>query len=193
MAEVIIKSSGSDPTELISLDLVKSHLRVENNDEDELITQYMASAMDYMQSVSGRLFKYTNYTPTIHLYIDKNEKIAQIRRATNLKFSSARYINSDGGFTSMPADSYRYSLEVYPCVVQVIQEPSDLSDLHYEGIYRFTFTGGELVSTLPNQFKIAMLMLVSHYYTNREAEYVGGITTELKEGVRRLMNTVKRF
>lgn len=193
MAEVVINPATADPTELMSLDIVKEHLRVESENEDQLILQYMSAAMDYMSSVSGRTFKYASSSPTIYLYMDKNERIAQIRRARDLTFISARYAAEDGVYKTLPSDAFRYSKEVYPTAVEVTDPPSDLDPRSYEGIYRFAFTGGDNVSDLPNQFKIAMLMLVGHYYANREAEYVGGITTELKEGVRRLMNTVKRF
>jgi hypothetical protein len=36
-------------------------------------------------------------------------------------------------------------------------------------------------------------MLVAHYDAHREAEYVGGITTEIKEGVQRLLGSVRRY
>ena len=193
MAEVVIKPATADPTELVPLDVVKAHLRVESDDEDVLILSYMSAAMDYMSSVSGRTFKYTSSLPTIYLYMDKNERIAQVRRAKGLSFISARYIAEGGVYKTLDSDAYRYSKEVYPTAVEITDPPSDIDSRSYEGLYRFTFSGGDTVSDLPNQFKIALLMLVGHYYANREAEYVGGITTELKEGVRRLMNTVKRF
>jgi len=34
---------------------------------------------------------------------------------------------------------------------------------------------------------------VGHYDSQREAEYIGGLTSEVKEGVHRLMSTVKLY
>ena len=53
--------------------------------------------------------------------------------------------------------------------------------------------GGDNVKDLPRQYRQAMLLLVGHYDSQREAEYVGGLTTEIKEGVQRLLATVKVY
>lgn len=49
--------------------------------------------------------------------------------------------------------------------------------------------GGIELTTAPRAYRQAMLLLVGHYDTQREAEYVGGITSEIKEGVQRLLQS----
>lgn len=56
----------------------------------------------------------------------------------------------------------------------------------------YMIAGTELAS-LPKQYKQAALLLVGHYYNMREAENIGGITTEVKEGVHRLLQSVRQF
>jgi rod shape determining protein RodA len=60
-------------------------------------------------------------------------------------------------------------------------------------VYRITLAGGDNVKDLPRQYRQAMLLLVGHYDSQREAEYIGGLTTEIKEGVQRLLATVKVY
>lgn len=52
---------------------------------------------------------------------------------------------------------------------------------------------GTAFGSLPKQYRQAALLLVGHYYNMREAENIGGITTELKEGVSRLIQSVRQF
>lgn len=53
--------------------------------------------------------------------------------------------------------------------------------------------GGQDARELPPQFRQAVLLLVGHYDMNREAEYTGGISTELKEGVRRIVSSLMLY
>jgi len=59
--------------------------------------------------------------------------------------------------------------------------------------WKLHLTAGTPFESLPKQYKQAALLLVGHYYNMREAENIGGITTELKEGVRRLIQSVRQF
>lgn len=193
MAEVKIRNATVKGTDFVSLDLMKQHLRVENSEEDTLIKAYMDSAAQYIESVSGRVFTYSNSTPQARVFVDANEREAFVRRINNLSLVTASYKDKDGVKHVLPEDNYALMTDTYPAVIRIKKEPSDLMKEDPEGAYMFLLSGGEAASDAPAQFKMAMFLLVSHYYTNREAEYVGGISTELKEGVKRLMNTVKRF
>ena len=59
--------------------------------------------------------------------------------------------------------------------------------------WKLHLTAGTAFLNLPKQYKQAALLLVGHYYNMREAENIGGITTELKEGVRRLISSVRQY
>jgi len=52
---------------------------------------------------------------------------------------------------------------------------------------------GTSMNSLPHQYVQAALLLIGHYYNMREAEVVGGITNEVKEGVRRLVASVRQY
>lgn len=70
--------------------------------------------------------------------------------------------------------------------------PSDASE-YDEDYVEIVLDAGTPLPDLPQQYAQAALMLMGHYYNMREAENIGGITTELKEGVRRLMQSVRQF
>lgn len=84
--------------------------------------------------------------------------------------------------------------ETYPVVIdwRDLEEPEDIHP-RADRVYRIVLSGGDNVADLPRQYRQAMLMLVAHYDSQREAEFVGGLTTEVKEGVQRLMATVRAY
>mgnify|MGYP003111574789 CR=1 FL=1 len=59
--------------------------------------------------------------------------------------------------------------------------------------FRMELMCGTSYNTLPKQYTQAALLLIGHYYNMREAENIGGITSEVKEGVRRLVASVRQF
>lgn len=193
MAQVRIVNPGAVlGTYIVPLNLMKEHLRVSGTAEDTLITAYIDSAAEYVSSVANRSFKY-QYDLNVYVYLDRGEHYAKIRRVSDLTMYQVRYKNDQGGYTLMDPADYIFDGECYPAVIEIKNEPSDITEDTNDAVYRVWLKGGESASALPKQFRLAMMLLVSHYYTNREAEYVGGITTELKEGVKRLLNTVRKF
>lgn len=83
----------------------------------------------------------------------------------------------------------------YPIYIDVsnglalIEDPSDYD----EDFWMLELTAGTALGSLPKQYKQAALLLVGHYYNMREAENVGGISSELKEGVQRLMASARQY
>lgn len=192
MAQVRIVNPSVVGTQIVPLDLMKEHLRVSGTAEDALITSYIDSAAEYVASVANRSFRYS-VDLNVYVYLDRGEHYAKIRRATNLTINQVRYKNNEGGFSLMDEGDYVFNGECYPSTFEIKKVPSDITADTDDAVYRVWLKGGESASALPKQFRLAIMLLVSHYYTNREAEYVGGITTELKEGVKRLLNTVRKF
>ncbi len=83
----------------------------------------------------------------------------------------------------------------YPIHIDIRKGVDLLDDAadEQEDFWKLTFKAGTDFMSLPKQYKQAALLLVGHYYNMREAENIGGITTELKEGVRRLIQSVRQF
>lgn len=84
----------------------------------------------------------------------------------------------------------------YPCYVDLSNYVkaigTDASD-HEEDFARMHMIAGTDLMAVPKQYKQAALLLIGHYYNQREAENPGGITMEIKEGVHRLLQSVRRF
>lgn len=72
-------------------------------------------------------------------------------------------------------------------------ELCELVDCDVDTMFRVTMSCGTDWANLPMQYTQAALLLIGHYYNMREAEAIGGITTEVKEGVHRLVASVRQY
>lgn len=195
-----------------ALALLRSHVRAIDDSEDDLIKLYLDSAIDYMQELSDRLLG----THDVVVTLDYDEVIhhhgVTIPKCQNIGSTLAiKYRKKDNSFSNdvtaatlaenAPNPDYLEDFEYiwqkdrYPALINLRNLPGELNEHSKfdEDFVELTFTAGTALASLPKQYKQAALLLVGHYYNMREAENIGGITTELKEGVRRLIQSVRQF
>jgi hypothetical protein len=214
------------PEDMVPYSVVRDHLRYDEGDAEELIKSYVASACDYMETLTNRVFcssspdlheddLYNHVDPadpllaTVEVYFNEDElnKVHYLRNITGswtYEDTSLLYLHEDGQWLSLAGgetwdgfDDYTKAYvmtDTYPITIDWTKagKPSDLHP-RKKDVFKITFSGGDNVRELPRQFRQAMLLLVGHYDSQREAEYVGGLTTEIKEGVQRLLATVKVY
>jgi len=200
--------------DLVPLSIIRGHLRYEQGEADDLINSYLESAMDYMLTVTNRVFcsstpashEDSNYdlvsvsakNSTVVVYLDRLEvnEIQTLRNITGTYTVEAiDYLDTSGDYVAYVDDKARVRNTGYPLQVDFTgtEPPVDLNEDQDYDLYKVTLSGGENVKDLPKQFTQAALMLIGHYDSHREAEFFGGITTEVKEGVQRLLGSVKRY
>lgn len=145
---------------------------------------------------------------TVTVYLDKSDiecvqRLNGVTGTYTLAPESLLYLDNTGNWVSMAGGSNAgmgdftkvYNmLETYPITLDWTQagHPDDINDREYN-VYKFELTGGDNVRDLPRQYRQAMLLLVGHYDAHREAETLGAVTNELKEGVMRLLSSVKQY
>lgn len=214
------------PEDMVPYSVVRDHLRYDEGDAEELIKSYVASACDYMETLTNRVF--CSSSPDLHendlynqvdsadpllatvtVFFDEDEldKVHYLRNITGdwtYDDTSLLYLHEDGSWVSLAGgatwdgfDDYSKAYvmtDTYPIAIDwsAAGKPGDLHP-RKKDVYQMTFTGGDNVRSLPRQYRQAMLLLVGHYDSQREAEYIGGLTTEIKEGVQRLLATVKVY
>lgn len=200
------------PAEADALTLMRNHVRAIDNSDDELLKVYLDAALDYMQSMSDRLLG----SHDVRVYVDHSELSRGITLPIVNQVSDdfkVSYRKEDGTYSADilsaevgdPAAANADYLEDLEYVIIKDQYPpylffKNLTELVHnkdtqfaKGYLKITCTAGTALANLPMQYKQAALLLVGHYYNMREAENIGGITMELKEGVRRLMASVRQY
>lgn len=198
-----------------ALALLRSHVRAIDDSEDDLLKIYLDAAIDYMQELSDRLLGthdvvvMLDFDETVHHHgvtIPKcqaiNDDLSIMYRKDDNTFSEDVLSATVGEGEEVEVNDdyledleYIWERERYPALINLRNLPGELKDhtKFSEDFVKLTFTAGTALSALPKQYKQAALLLVGHYYNMREAENIGGITTELKEGVRRLIQSVRQF
>lgn len=182
-----------DYLELLTLYVVKQHLKLfwDDTDEDSLIATYANAALLYCANVTGHMLKTSEDVSTAIVTLDRGEKKAWLRGLTGATVDSVQYLDSD--FVYQDYEDYKVIDSIYPHQVFIGTYPDDINMDVDNSLIKISLSGGTLISSLPSQYKQAVLLLVGHYYANREAEYIGGVTSEIKEGVHRLLQSVRKY
>lgn len=151
--------------------------------DDALIASLISAAREVVEYRSG--FKL--YSQTIEIRadsFDEAEFVGNAHRTRNRNYerkdvinlrvgkvtavSSLKYYNSDDTDTTMPASDYWTDLTGSPARIQVKDSWPSTNDRI--GNVRIRCTAGwASVAEIPENFKAAIKILVSHWYENREA------------------------
>ena len=176
------------PAELpISRDEAKLHCRVEHDEEDTLIDSLIAAAVDYLDGPSGILGRaIIEQEWLLELDAWPNRLALPIEPVTNVAVS---YINTSGTEKTVPenqmvitdAPSARTVLEW----IDGVQAP-ELNDARYP--VKITIIAGfGAAADVDEGLKVAIKMLVGHWYDNRETVVMGMSVIELPMAVSALL------
>ncbi len=179
----------TEPTEEpVDLDSVKQHLRVDTTDDDILIQTYIKAARLHAEAFSNRAY----CTKTIEYYLDAfpSEDHIDIPLPPLVSISSIKYYdtaNTDYLFPLAPAAaSTVYYVDTYSEPGRVVlvyggQWPS--TTLRPANGVLITYVAGYgLAQVVPQNVKMAMLLLIGDYYENREVGNAAQATPFTNQG-----------
>lgn len=158
-------------SEPLTLTAVKLHLRLMPDDaseDDEILEPLMSAAREFCENVTGLALA----PQTITAYADEAQQIA-VPRLPLLNVESVKAGGEDAEYAVDP-------------LAGTISFTKPLKNITV--VYRAGY------SELPKTIRQAMLLLVGHWYANREAVVVGAITSmEVKLTVETLLNQHKAW
>lgn len=169
--------------EPVSLDEVKLHLRLTGDTtEDDLLAGLVVAAREYCEKYTGVAFA----EQTLELLLDgwPSKNFIELPVAPLLSVTSIKYKDSAGvenTFTKYSVDTDRpigrvvlnYS-ESWPSFTAYPNNP-----------IRIRFVAGYQI--IPQSLKQAILLLVGHWYENREATIIGTISKESEFAIKSLL------
>lgn len=168
----------------------KAHLRVDGSDEDTLIDGLIASAVGHLDGYSGVLGRCL-VTQTWRQDFDAfsgNTLRLPLLAAT---ISSVKVRSSDGTLSTVSSDDYALKQDARGSYVRFDDDYSYPGDLAQANGVLVEFTAGYgAAAAVPAALKAAILLLVGHWYANREA--VGEAMAELPLGVAALIAPYRR-
>jgi uncharacterized phiE125 gp8 family phage protein len=185
-------------TEPISLEEAKLYLRVDNDDEDSIITSMITSVREKVESLLWRPL----ISQTWKLYFDnlndsedaailaQQNAIISINKCPIQAIDSIQYVDSNGETQTWSSGNYQVDLISEPCRVRLIAMPPMKADTMNALWFNFT-AGYSDNDNIPKKILQAMYMLLGHYYEHRETVIVGVNSSELPMAVDYLLEEFK--
>lgn len=166
---IIPEDTGGDPVpspsgEPISLELAKAHLRiVEDTSEDSLILAYIKAAREWVENYTGLVLVQRAFTEQR----DSFGRFIELYRYPIVPNSvSISYTDTSG--TPQVYENALYSVDRRPARIYPALSGSWPSVGSY-GSVSISYTAGLAEGSVPQALIQAMLLLVGHWYSSREA------------------------
>ena len=140
----------------VDLTLAKQHLRVDHDDENSLITAYLNAAIDWVEGQTGKLLTRREVTQTEPGFLSYFRLHYGPAPAT----VSVEYTNSDN-LAATVDDAMLSDGRLYPPFGEAWPAAARNTEVV------LTYTAG--YETTPDALNAAVLLLVGHWYKNREA------------------------
>jgi uncharacterized phiE125 gp8 family phage protein len=185
---VLVTPAAATP---VSVTEAKAHLRVDHTGDDTLITSLIAAATEHLDGYSGILGRCL-VTQTWRQDFDGFAKTMRLPLLAST-ISSVKYRNSAGQLSTVTATDYALKADELGSYVRFDDGFSFPSDLAQSQAVLIEFTAGfGNAAAVPAAIKAAILLLIGHWYANREAVSVGHVATELPMAVDALIEPYRR-
>ncbi len=175
-----IKVVTPPSVEPVTLVEAKLHCKVDVTTDDDLITALIVAAREEIERRTWRAL----VTQTLELILSDwpGADRIELPRAPLQSITSVKYKDKDGNETTWPGANYLAGTDSVPGVLALAWNASWPSvDLYPVEPIRIRFVAGYgLAASVPTSLKQAVLLLVAHWYEQREA---GGDTVSEKAGI----------
>lgn len=180
--------------EPVTLAEAKAHIRVDNDDSNTLITALIVAARQFVESFSGRTLAQRSYTQTMEYFPDSGKDIV-LRRSPVKSVTSVKYFDSTGAdITMVVGTDYRVDTTVIPARIRLPVASNTTGALWVRGFaaddcVRIVYLAG--ADNVPTAAKQTILLLVGHWFENRESVTVGATSKVVDQTVNALMDSYR--
>ncbi len=180
--------------EPVTVSEAKAHLRVDVSDDDAYIATLITAAREWCEQYLDRTLIDTQWTMRLDSFPYEIElprpPIASAGTATAVTLT---YTLGDDSTATLSSTQYRVDRNSTPGVVRQLRAgtwPANLDD--YNAVAVTWWAGyGSSGTSVPAAIRHAMLMLVAHWYENRNTVLVGSISKQLEFAVESLLSSQK--
>lgn len=164
MSVVVSSAPATEPVTLIE---AKAHLYVDTSNDDTLITTMISTARIYVENYTRRSL----ITQTLVARYDRFPSLFQLEKPPLQSVTSIAYLDPAGD--SQTVSSGDYDVDIYSTPPRVTEAygttwPSTRVDV--PNVVTVTYVAGYgAAAAVPETLKHAVLMLIGHWYENREA------------------------
>ena len=179
--------------EPVTLDEAKLHCRVDVDVDDTLITALITAAREYSERMAWRSF----LTQTIQLWLEAwpPGDAIEIPRPPLQGVNSITWFDEDDAPHVLEASTYfvDYYSEPGRAILRANESWPSTTLRAYNSIVVEYDAGWETAEDVPQHYKQAILLLVGHWYENREVVLVGTISRSIEFAVNALLGIDRAF
>jgi len=185
----------TDPTEEpVTLAEAKAHCRVDGSDEDDLITALIVAARQWVERHLDQALisqevtaKRTGFPNAWRIYLP----FTALRSVASVEYLDSDRVSQSLATTVYEVDTFGIPGSIYLKQDQewpsdVASEPDTVTIVYQAGI-------AATAATTPQAIKQAVLLLVGHWYENREAVVIGTIASSVQFTVETLLMPWRRL
>ncbi len=151
---------------------VKRHLRITNNDSNMLLETYLKAARMHAEEFTGRAFVQRTYEQKFDAFSDE----MWLRRPPLQSVSSVKYIDTSGVEQTLSSDNYDVDTASIPGRINLaynknwptIRDQVNAVTVTFIAGYQGSGSPQDLRANIPHNAILAMLLLIGHFYENRE-------------------------
>jgi uncharacterized phiE125 gp8 family phage protein len=178
-------------TEPLTLPGVKRHCNVIAEDEDALLWSLIHAAREQVETEANRSLVTQTWRMRLHTF--PSDRYIELPRPPLIAVTSIVYVDSDGVAQTVDDDDYDVDADREPGAIWLAEDvdwPSDLADQANAVTITYTAGYGD-PDDVPRRAKQAMLLLVGHWYRQREAVGTSSFATEIPLAYRALINSLR--
>ena len=172
--------------EPLSLDDVRTHLRIDDNELDSNLGRLIRAARNHAESITGRAL----ITQTIDVTYDRFCNKITIPRGRVQSITSIKYQDEDDTEQTLDTSVYRVDSARVPGRVE-LEDGEAWPSLYFASsvvTIRAVVGYGDAADDVEEEIKQAMFLLIGHWLENGEASIPGISLTEIPFGVDLLLD-----
>lgn len=160
-----IFSGSSSAAFAVTVTEAKAHIRVDISDDDTLISGLIVAANDYAQMYTRRQF----VTDTLVQYFTDFPDEMELLKPPLQSVTTIKYLDTDGNQQTLADSVYDVDTTIEPGIVRLAFNQSWPSIRNTPNSIIVTYVAGYGdASDVPQMTKQAILLLIGHWYENRE-------------------------
>jgi uncharacterized phiE125 gp8 family phage protein len=178
----IVTAPASEP---VTLAEAKAHLRLESTEDDTYVSVLILAARQHVEEVCWR--GVVTQTREAVLEAFPYEDAVELPGGNLGAITSATYVDADGVTQTLDGDVYEADTVSVPGRLVLSYDQTWPSTRSQWDAVRVQYTVGWAVADVPAPIKQALLLLVAHFYEQRNPEITGTIVSKVAFAVDALL------
>lgn len=182
-----LKRTVAPTLQVISVATFKQHARIDVDDDDTLIAEYLEAATEYVEKYQNRCWRQATWQAAYDCF--PADCVFYLSLPPLVSVTSIVYLDSAGDSQTLSTDYYTVDAISQPGRVALKFGQVWPSTYDQIGAVTITYVAGySSASDVPARVKHAIRLVAAHSYENREPVNIGSITSSIPLSATEIMS-----